>query len=303
MHTAVRSFLLFGALLGTLAFSPSANAQIGFGQSGQNQNVSSRRQWQAYEAGYRDGRRDLQRQQSPSPATNLWTSDAENRAYEVGYQDGYRGRTPRSQRDEGFGNGARNQYGQRRSRDRDVYGNGGYEYPQGGADSGGVFGNPSQNSNSQAYQAGYQDGTRDMQSHRPPRPKTNSWPEADRRDYDSGYRNGYTDAAAANNQQNGTGSVYGRERGRQDPSGLGQNAATDLARQAQQSGYTDGMYYAQRDLQTGNNNNPMNTKGYKDADNNYTSSLGSKAEYQRIYREAFVNGYQRGYRQQRRSGW
>src|SRR5437762_12663245 len=47
-------------------------------------------------------------------------------------------------------------------------------------------------------------------------------------------------------------------------------------------------------MQSGRNNNPQNTQGYKDADHNYNSSLGSKDEFQRIYREAFIEGYRHG---------
>jgi len=56
------------------------------------------------------------------------------------------------------------------------------------------------------------------------------------------------------------------------------------------------VYYAQKDMQSGRTNNPQNTQGYKDADHNYNSSLGSKDEFVRIYREAFIEGYRRTYR-------
>src|SRR5437762_14113548 len=58
--------------------------------------------------------------------------------------------------------------------------------------------------------------------------------------------------------------------------GYGQNAGTELQRQAQQNGYTDGVYYAQKDMQSGRNNNPQNTQGYKDADRSEERRVGKE---------------------------
>jgi hypothetical protein len=144
---------------------------------------------------------------------------------------------------------------------------------------------------SQAYRSGYQDGMRDMQRHRESRPNNRRWrSDYDRNAYRSGYQAGYNQLGTNRREPNGN-DGYGRYGG-----GYGQNAATELQRQAGQTGYTDGAYYAQIDMQSRRNNNPTNTKGYKDADHNYNSALGSKGEFQRIYREAFVDGYRRTYR-------
>jgi hypothetical protein len=145
---------------------------------------------------------------------------------------------------------------------------------------------------SQAYRTGYQEGMRDMQRGKASRPNDRRWKsDYDRNAYRSGYQAGYNQAGTNRqlpNRNDGYG-PYGR-------GGYGQNAATELQRQAQQNGYTDGVYYAQKDMQSRHNNNPVNCKGYKDADHNYNSSLGSKGEFQRIYREAFIEGYRRTYR-------
>lgn len=148
------------------------------------------------------------------------------------------------------------------------------------------------NRESQAYRTGYQDGMRDMQRRRAPRPNRRWQSDYDRNAYRSGYQAGYNQTETGRQQPDGD-DGYGRYgRGGYD----GQNTATELQRQAGQTGYTDGVFYAQRDMQSGRNNNPTHAKGYRDADHNYNSSLGSKGEFQRIYREAFADGYRRTYR-------
>ncbi len=175
-----------------------------------------------------------------------------------------------------------------------------------------VYGN-----NSQAYQSGYQDGVRDAQRRGAPRPDPRQWRDnSDRQNYTSGYQAGYQRAMAAMQQQNGPygpNGGYGRndrdhDRDRDRNPGYGNPGygnygygngpygASQLARVAQQSGFTDGAFYAQRDMQRGNRFNPTEAKGYKDADHNYSSSLGSKTQFKQIYRQAFIQGYQNAYR-------
>ncbi len=77
--------------------------------------------------------------------------------------------------------------------------------------------------------------------------------------------------------------------------GYGDYNSNRLVQAAQQNGLQSGAYYAQRDRSQGNAYNPTGAKGYRDADQGYDDSLGSKADYQRIFRENFVRGYQQAY--------
>jgi hypothetical protein len=190
--------------------------------------------------------------------------------------------------------------------------------------------------NSRAYQTGYQDGIRDAQRRGSPHPDPRQWKDSsDRQNYTAGYQAGYRQGMAAAQQQNGpyygngNGPYYGNGRygqrgdrdqdgdrdhdhdrgygpngayGAQGPynrgayGGYGNYGASELARVAQQSGYIDGQVYARRDMQRGNRFNPTGAKGYKDADHNYSSSLGSKDQFKQIYRQAFIQGYENAYR-------
>jgi hypothetical protein len=149
---------------------------------------------------------------------------------------------------------------------------------------------------SRAYRAGYKDGLQDAQRRRSSRPENRRWRnDFDRDAYRSGYQAGYNEATNGGRYGNGP-----RDRDDHDNrggyTGGGRYGANDLERQARQTGYGDGVYYAQRDMQGRHSANPYNAKGYKDADHNYHSDMGSKSEFQRIYREAFVEGYRRTYR-------
>ncbi len=161
--------------------------------------------------------------------------------------------------------------------------------------------------NSQAYQEGYRDGARDVQDHKSFHPEDKKWKsDTDRMNYRAGYQMGFNQGVAATEGRYGDHDRDDHDRSRDhDRSGnYGHGAegygygcpANDLVREAQQTGYTDGVYYAQRDMQNHRRPDPTAAKGYKDADHNYSSSLGSKDEFQRIYRQAFLEGYQRTYR-------
>jgi hypothetical protein len=176
-----------------------------------------------------------------------------------------------------------------------------------------VYGN-----NSQAYQDGYRDAIRDVQRRGAPHPDDRRWrDDSDRQSYQAGYQAGYQQAMAAAQQDGRYGGYgnggygngpYDRDRdhdhdwnrnrgyGQAGQYGYPGYGGSQLAEVAQQSGYTDGAFYAQRDRQSGKRPNPTDAKGYKDADHNYSSSLGSKDEFKQIYRQAFIQGYRNAYR-------
>lgn len=189
------------------------------------------------------------------------------------------------------------------------------------------------NDNSQvASQRGYQDGLRTGQNDRSRNANRNyrndEWKRGDsgynrnmgaRGQYKQAYRDGYArgyEDAYANGNGNGNWGRNGRTPRNGYPNsgypnsgypnngypnsgypnnGYPNNQGGYLTQAAQQNGNTDGIYYGQMDRQNGHSNRPTEVKGYKDADHGYTSSLGSKSDFQRIYRDAFIRGYQQGF--------
>lgn len=167
------------------------------------------------------------------------------------------------------------------------------------------------NSNS-AVERGYQDGVRQGQLDRSRRSNGNyrnrDWKQGDRgyersmgakgqykKAYREGYERGYEagyNGAIGNNGRRGRNGGYGDNGVYDNNGGYGNNA---LAQSAYQNGMQSGAFYAQQDRSRGNAYNPTGAKGYRDADQGYNDNLGSKAEFQRIFREAFVRGYQQAY--------
>jgi hypothetical protein len=164
---------------------------------------------------------------------------------------------------------------------------------------------------------GYQDGTRHGQADRSRYARydyrSDLWRRGDRgyqrhmgargqyiQAYRAGYIRGYE---AAYYGRNGNHGRWGRGRDddwrrRDDDWGRGRNGGYDsryLAQIAQRNGFEDGVWYGQMDRRNGHSNRPTQVKGYKDADKGYSSSLGNRDDFKRIYRDAFIRGYQQGY--------
>lgn len=71
------------------------------------------------------------------------------------------------------------------------------------------------------------------------------------------------------------------------------------------NGYQDGYDKGRDDAQDNNRYDPARQGRYKSADHGYDRRYGSKAEYQRMYRDGFRDGYSEAYRDydyNRRSG-
>lgn len=115
--------------------------------------------------------------------------------------------------------------------------------------------------------------------------------------YRNGYLRGHEEAFyRRHNGRNGRGWGWGRDDHRDDRYGRGgYGNLNGLYRIAQQNGYEDGVYYGQMDRRNGHSNRPTQVTGYRDADRGYHSSLGSKDDFKRVYRDAFIRGYQQGY--------
>lgn len=161
------------------------------------------------------------------------------------------------------------------------------------------------------YQEGVNQGQWDLQNNRrgrhdKPAHDTDGYDNSmgPKGQYKQGYREGY--ARGYNDGLNGTNaSGYPNQYPNNYPYPNGGNHPNQYPNSgqygygvdqvAQQNGYQDGVYYGERDRANGNNSNPRDAKGYRDADHGYTDSLGSKSEFQQAYRQAFLQGYQEGY--------
>lgn len=173
---------------------------------------------------------------------------------------------------------------------------------------------------------GYEDGMRHGAQDRARRVgydyKSDHWRHADRgyqrhfgsrgqyrKAYRAGYERGYADAY--NGHQSGGWGWGRRDRDRDgdwrrrdgdwgrdrddDWNRRGGNDSRYLIQVAQQNGYQDGVHYGEMDRRNGHSNRPTEVKGYRDADHGYDRSLGSRDDFKRIYRDAFIRGYQQGY--------
>lgn len=131
--------------------------------------------------------------------------------------------------------------------------------------------------------------------------------DSDRRAYEAGYRRGMQDANGGYYGNNGPynngpyengrsnhpfGDVFGRQQGNYPNNGGYGGYGIGNARNI---GYNDGLLAGQKDRSTGHSFRPQENKGYRDADKGYSSSIGSKDQYKQVYRDGFMQGYQRGY--------
>ena len=66
---------------------------------------------------------------------------------------------------------------------------------------------------------------------------------------------------------------------------------------AQQQGYQAGLNTGASDAQRRQSYNPQRSHYYKDGDSGYSSSYGNRGQYKQVFRNAFLSGYDQGYRQ------
>ncbi len=135
--------------------------------------------------------------------------------------------------------------------------------------------------NTQAYSDGYAQGQADARTHatRNDQPLSSRWTKDDdqrawRQGYDAGFDNITTHADTA-------------------------APAADLShgdQQAKQFGYQDGLAAGRHDQLKGDKFKPEDHDLYKNGLHGWTTSLGTKDQFKQLYREAFVKGYQEGFR-------
>jgi hypothetical protein len=170
---------------------------------------------------------------------------------------------------------------------------------------------------SAAYDQGYQRGLRAGEEDGRRGQTFNFSDETDYRRADTGYRSQYGDR---NRYRDGfrTGfesgyragySRYGyNSRPGQYPYGNGRGAGAygnyggvygSAYNFAAQSGFDDGYEQGLKDGRSRHENDPIAESWYRNGDRGYNSRYGSRDVYKANYRNAFVQGYERGYR----DGW
>jgi hypothetical protein len=139
-----------------------------------------------------------------------------------------------------------------------------------------------------AYEAGYREGIRrgeqdgrrgrEFEVQRGPFNRGDEF----RRGYADGYRAGYQRFRTRAARQFGDGA------GRRAPGGYHEPAAA--------RGYSDGFEDGLNDGRRGNRYDPVDSRDYRDGDNGYFRSYGSRDAYRNNYRAGFRQGYEDGYR-------
>jgi len=134
----------------------------------------------------------------------------------------------------------------------------------------------------QAYSAGYSQGQADVRnsSARNDQPPAQWTSVEDQRAWRQGYEAGFN-SGTSRAEQSASSPVEDLRRGPQQ--------ATDY-------GYQDGLADGRHDRTKDQKFRPEDSRFYKAADHGWTAALGTKGEYQRLYREAYMRGYEEGFR-------
>lgn len=131
--------------------------------------------------------------------------------------------------------------------------------------------------NTNAYSQGFAQGQADARNHVPSndQPGPTYTTATDQQAYSQGYDAGY------NHTANETATTLPMAHGDQ---------------QARQFGYEDGLAAGRHDAMKGDTFRPASHDLYKNATHGWTTALGTKAQFQQLYREAFLKGYQEGFK-------
>ena len=141
-----------------------------------------------------------------------------------------------------------------------------------------------------AYEAGYREGIRrgEQDGRRGREFELQRGGPSSRRDefgrgYADGYRAGYERFRSRAARQ------FGEGPGRRAPGGYQEPAAA--------RGYSDGFEDGLNDGRGGDRYDPVDSRDYRDGDNGYFRSYGSRDAYRNNYRAGFRQGYEDGYRE------
>jgi hypothetical protein len=119
--------------------------------------------------------------------------------------------------------------------------------------------------------------------------------QAFRRGFEEGYRDGYQRRGAYDR-----GGVYDR-RGPSRNVPYGGYGVPDRGHGygtvGSERGFSDGYEKGREDARDGDRHDPRRHKWYREGDRGYRRDYGSRDYYKRLYRDAFLQGYERGYRE------
>jgi flagellar biosynthesis/type III secretory pathway protein FliH len=116
----------------------------------------------------------------------------------------------------------------------------------------------------------------------------NAYRDAFRRGFTSGYREGYERFRSQARRQSG--------RNGRDDRAAGPRAQRGYQEPAYASGFSDGYQHGVEDGRDRDRYDPVRHRDYRDADQGFYGSYGSKDAYRNNYRAGFRPGYEEGYR-------
>jgi hypothetical protein len=156
----------------------------------------------------------------------------------------------------------------------------------------------SQSQFDRGYREGVRAGERDLRSRdRFDYRDERAWQRAGSRSFREGFERGYAVAyrsrgSYGRDDRDGRDDRYGRD-GRDGRYGRA------IDNPAASAGYEDGYRQGVDDARDGDRSDPVRARHYREGDRGYDRRYGSRDEWKRVYREAFLSGYQRGYREGR----
>jgi hypothetical protein len=147
----------------------------------------------------------------------------------------------------------------------------------------------SRQANTQAYSAGYAQGQADARGNAVRNDvATSQWVrDDDRRAYQQGYDSGY------DNVMNRSGDAAIPPQSAVPPAA---GSLSEGQQQSRQFGYQDGLAAGRHDQLKGDKFKPEDHDLYKNGLHGWTPALGTKDQFKQFYREAFVKGYEEGFR-------
>lgn len=134
----------------------------------------------------------------------------------------------------------------------------------------------------------YRDGDRGYDRHFGNR---GQYRQAFRSGFEQGFRDAY-ERYAYRTQRRGGGGI--------GPYGGGYGYGRGSGYALSQRGFDDGFAKGREDARDGDRYDPRRHKWYREGDRGYRGDFGSRDAYKRVYRDAFVEGYDRGYRESTR---
>lgn len=142
------------------------------------------------------------------------------------------------------------------------------------------------------YRDGVRAGERDLRSRdRFDYRDERAWQRAGSRAYREGFERGYAAGYRRTDGRYGNDDRYSRDTRGGYGAGYG-NVAT-------QTGFRDGYEQGLEDARDGDRHDPVRARRYRSADHDYDRRYGDRERWKIDYRQGFLAGYERGYREGR----